>query len=537
MGNISRISDKIKFFSDFKKKYPDFYLSCSFEELSNLYCNTIEERDNLYSKLRTIFDYYTYLKSRRSKGKLSASELLELKKLNIGGVFGFSDEVEELAKKYNILEIYAVEVIKKGGIDKLYERFRKKEELESYEEDLLYKIINNSSLDIDYDNKYPINYNLLVKEIYGIRKNDIETLFFFSSKKIDEVIDTFNDKEKEIFIKRYGLKDGKCRTLDELSKEYNLSRERIRQMTAILVNKIRRIDIDKNMFIFKIDDMFDKLNISEEEKAVFKYSESKIFLSKNKEEIDTAKKQIRRFILDKDGNFKTEITIKKEQGIYEEIKPEDIEIRRLKLRQKTYYVLLRAGLKTLGDIIKCEELLRIRNLGRDKYEEILDMIHSYGLKHISEPELVDIEEKYPNKEDIPIELVGFSTRVMNGLRRWNLKTLGDVARLKSLGATYSLGSVSFQEIIDKLAEYGLELNEKAYKVIKPKIKKNKKTENKQEESVEVLKTETEEKSKLLDEYIELEKQHAKLKETESKLDEEIKSKEEILKKFGYKIKK
>ena len=57
-----------------------------------------------------------------------------------------------------------------------------------------------------------------------------------------------------------------------------------------------------------------------------------------------------------------------------------------------------------------------------------------------------------------------------------------------------------------------------------------------DDSIEILRTEVEEKeekSKLLDEAIELAEQHSKLKETESKIDKEIKRKEELLKGFGF----
>lgn len=58
-------------------------------------------------------------------------------------------------------------------------------------------------------------------------------------EKLIEVMDTLSDREKKVLIMRYGLDDGKERTLEEVGKEFNVTRERIRQIEAKALWKIK----------------------------------------------------------------------------------------------------------------------------------------------------------------------------------------------------------------------------------------------------------------------------------------------------------
>lgn len=60
--------------------------------------------------------------------------------------------------------------------------------------------------------------------------------------KISEVMEVLNPRERDILCLRFGLGDGKQRTLTEIGKEYSLSRERIRQIETKAVQKLRRPD-------------------------------------------------------------------------------------------------------------------------------------------------------------------------------------------------------------------------------------------------------------------------------------------------------
>ena len=58
-------------------------------------------------------------------------------------------------------------------------------------------------------------------------------------EKLIEVMDSLSDREKKMLIMRYGLDDGKERTLEEVGKEFNVTRERIRQIEAKALWKIK----------------------------------------------------------------------------------------------------------------------------------------------------------------------------------------------------------------------------------------------------------------------------------------------------------
>ena len=66
------------------------------------------------------------------------------------------------------------------------------------------------------------------------------------AKAIGQILETLEEREKEIIIARYGLNGKKPKTLDELGKEYKLTKERIRQIEQKALRKMRnpaRLDV------------------------------------------------------------------------------------------------------------------------------------------------------------------------------------------------------------------------------------------------------------------------------------------------------
>ncbi|MDF2907710.1 MAG: polymerase, sigma 70 subunit, RpoD family [Herbinix sp.] len=57
--------------------------------------------------------------------------------------------------------------------------------------------------------------------------------------QISKLLDTLTDREQRVLILRFGLKDGRSRTLEEVGKEFNVTRERIRQIEAKALRKLR----------------------------------------------------------------------------------------------------------------------------------------------------------------------------------------------------------------------------------------------------------------------------------------------------------
>ena len=59
------------------------------------------------------------------------------------------------------------------------------------------------------------------------------------AKQIHSLLNTLNSREKDIIIARYGLNSQRPKTLEELGQEYNLSKERIRQIEQQALRKFR----------------------------------------------------------------------------------------------------------------------------------------------------------------------------------------------------------------------------------------------------------------------------------------------------------
>lgn len=57
--------------------------------------------------------------------------------------------------------------------------------------------------------------------------------------QLDEVLDSLSPREKRVLQLRFGLEDGKQRTLEEVGKEFGVTRERIRQIEAKAIRKLK----------------------------------------------------------------------------------------------------------------------------------------------------------------------------------------------------------------------------------------------------------------------------------------------------------
>lgn len=87
----------------------------------------------------------------------------------------------------------------------------------------------------EYDNILDLGrYN--VSTAFDDEHNEIEE---YKNAKIDELLSTLNEREKEIIISYFGLNDGDEQTLDEIGCKHSLTKERVRQIKEKALKKLR----------------------------------------------------------------------------------------------------------------------------------------------------------------------------------------------------------------------------------------------------------------------------------------------------------
>jgi RNA polymerase primary sigma factor len=65
------------------------------------------------------------------------------------------------------------------------------------------------------------------------------TAYSMLKERLQEVLTTLADRERQVLDYRFGLTDGYSRTLEEVGKQFNVTRERIRQIEAKALRKLR----------------------------------------------------------------------------------------------------------------------------------------------------------------------------------------------------------------------------------------------------------------------------------------------------------
>lgn len=70
--------------------------------------------------------------------------------------------------------------------------------------------------------------------------------------QILKLLDTLTEREQRVLLLRFGLTDGRTRTLEEVGKEFNVTRERIRQIEAKALRKLRHPSRSKHLKGFEV---------------------------------------------------------------------------------------------------------------------------------------------------------------------------------------------------------------------------------------------------------------------------------------------
>ena len=66
-------------------------------------------------------------------------------------------------------------------------------------------------------------------------------------EQLSEVLKTLTPREEKVLSLRFGLEDGNPKTLEEVGKEFNVTRERIRQIEAKALRKLRHPSRSKKL--------------------------------------------------------------------------------------------------------------------------------------------------------------------------------------------------------------------------------------------------------------------------------------------------
>ena len=64
---------------------------------------------------------------------------------------------------------------------------------------------------------------------------------------LDEALETLSDRERQVLRMRFGLDDGECRTLEDIGQQFGVTRERIRQIEAKALKKMRLLKRAKKL--------------------------------------------------------------------------------------------------------------------------------------------------------------------------------------------------------------------------------------------------------------------------------------------------
>ena len=87
--------------------------------------------------------------------------------------------------------------------------------------------------------------------------------FSLLREQLKEVLETLAPREKKVLELRFGIVDGRSHTLEEISQEFNVTRERIRQIEAKALRKLRHPSRSKKLKDFLVDEPTPKIKYKE----------------------------------------------------------------------------------------------------------------------------------------------------------------------------------------------------------------------------------------------------------------------------------
>ena len=459
------IYDKIKRLKQFCEKHPYAF--------SNLY----RLRENLNKKekmeFEKVFKDYTYIRERKSRGKLSKKLEEELNNSQIGGVFK-NEDIEEFYEEYEIGDKEKRQIINEfGNMEKLKKSYIKYmiklANAKNYNEIHRIKIENRESA---MENpKMPLVRNFyLGSQSLEKQKALLNFISYMYGEKyatniilgpeVDVILEKIlremlTDRERYIVEFKFGLKRE-----EEIPKEVrNMKQQSMYQIMCYqVVRKIRKKEI-KDVFL-------NHLYKPSEEFIRAYFSKRDVFEKDSEQLSDEDKQELLNMIDVENENI----------GVIDEDTIEEMAIENINFSTQLLYKAMKYnGVNTVGDLLEKarskKDLLTMAYIGNKEAEEIIEKLSELG---------ITIYNGVKTREKIGLEIksLNLSHRSYMVLARNEIHTVEQlVERIKSKDDLLQLrwiGETTANEIIEKLAENGITIykdeNEEAIKIALSKLR-------------------------------------------------------------------
>ena len=459
------IYDKIKRLKQFCEKHPYAF--------SNLY----RLRENLNKKekmeFEKVFKDYTYIRERKSRGKLPKKLEEELNNSQIGGVFK-NEDIEEFYEEYEIGDKEKRQIINEfGNMEKLKKSYIKYmiklANAKNYNEIHRIKIENRESA---MENpKMPLVRNFyLGSQSLEKQKALLNFISYMYGEKyatniilgpeVDVILEKIlremlTDRERHIVEFKFGLKRE-----EEIPKEVrNMKQQSMYQIMCYqVVRKIRKKEI-KDVFL-------NHLYKPSEEFIRAYFSKRDVFEKDSEQLSDEDKQELLNMIDVENENI----------GVIDEDTIEEMAIENINFSTLLLYKAMKYnGINTVGDLLERarskKDLLTMAYIGNKEAEEIIEKLSEFG---------ITVYNGVKTREKIGLEIksLNLSHRTYMLLARNEIYTVEQlVERIRSKDDLLQLrwiGEKTANEIIEKLAENGITIykdeNEETIKISLAKLR-------------------------------------------------------------------
>lgn len=456
---------KIKRLKQFCEKHPYAF--------SNIYRLRKDLNKKEKMEFEKVFKDYTYIRERKSRGKLPQKLEEELNNSQIGGVFK-KEDIGELYEKYEIGDKEKRQIINEFGnmenLKKSYKKYMiKLANTKNYNEIHRIKIENKESA---MENpKIPLVRNFyLGSQSLEKQKALLNFISYMYGEKyatniilgpeVDVILEKIlremlTDRERHIVEFKFGLKRE-----EEIPKE-------VRNMKQQSMYQIMCYQVVRKMRKKEIKDVFLNHLYKPSEEFIRAYFSKRDVFEKDSEQLSDGDKQ----------ELLNMIDVENENiGVIDEDTIEEMAIENINFSTQLLYKAMKYnGINTVGDLLERarskKDLLTMAYIGNKEAEEIIEKLSELG---------ITIYNGVKTREKIGLEIksLNLSHRSYMVLARNEIHTVEQlVERIKSKDDLLQLrwiGETTANEIIEKLAENGITIykdeNEEAIKIALSKLR-------------------------------------------------------------------